>query len=65
MPAAEAGNGDCDGCTKDTIFNSYAGPWCYCIDSKKPHYCTAPDDIPEQVWDFIRSLGPTCVCRRT
>ena len=35
MPAAAAGNGDCDGCTKDTIINSFAGPWCYCEGKKE------------------------------
>jgi len=53
MPGGSAGEFECDGCTADTVYNSYAGPWCVC---KKPakgfkhlQYCNAPKNIPEQV----------------
>jgi len=32
MPAASAGQFECDGCTVDAVYNSFKGPWCYCKD---------------------------------
>ncbi len=53
MPGASAGNLDCDGCTADTVTNSYAGPWCYCKTPVGGHnhtqYCVAPKNTPEQI----------------
>jgi len=54
MPAASAGLFECDGCTVDKIYNSFKGPWCYCIPlwpgfPANEQYCTPPVGIPEQI----------------
>lgn len=50
MPGASAGLFECDGCTVDKIYNSFAGPWCYCKeDGRKEQYCTPPTAVPEQL----------------
>lgn len=55
MPAASAGRYECDGCTVDTVWNSFTGPWCYCKDAdptrNQSHeaYCTPPTGVPEQI----------------
>eukprot|EP00656_Telonema_subtile_P040233 TRINITY_DN452_c0_g1_i1.p1 TRINITY_DN452_c0_g1~~TRINITY_DN452_c0_g1_i1.p1 ORF type:complete len:602 (-),score=155.73 TRINITY_DN452_c0_g1_i1:145-1950(-) len=48
MPGASAGEFECDGCTVDKIYNSFAGPWCYC-ESQGEQYCTPPTSVPEQI----------------
>eukprot|EP00940_MAST-03C_sp_MAST-3C-sp2_P001556 g1556.t1 len=48
MPAASAGEFECDGCTVDKVYNSFLGPWCYC-EGKKETYCVPPKGIPEQI----------------
>jgi len=58
LPAASAGRYECDGCTVDTVWNSFLGPWCYCEDadpagrgSPSGHeaYCQPPIGVPEQI----------------
>lgn len=65
MPAAHAGNHECD-CGAKAAFNetymldSYAGPWCFCKDpgtapSNREYntplmsYCKPPQSVPEQI----------------
>lgn len=56
MPGASAGLFECDGCTVDKIYNSFAGPWCYCNQTKE-QYCVPPVGVPEQI--NIQLAAPT------
>ena len=58
MPAAHAGDHECDCGQKDGdeyIYDSYNGPWCFCKDpdpgvpNSTALYCTPPRHIPEQI----------------
>lgn len=53
MPGGSAGQFECDGCTVDSVVNSYAGPWCYCKTPATGHnntqYCIPPMEVPEQL----------------
>ena len=49
MPAASAGEFECDGCTVDKIYNSFLGPWCFCEETEKETYCVPPKGVPEQI----------------
>jgi hypothetical protein len=56
MPAAHAGDNECDCGEKngdEYIFDSYEGPWCFCKDpvagEANQQYCTPPKSTPEQI----------------
>jgi hypothetical protein len=53
MPAVSAGYKECDGCTVDTVWNSFAGPFCYCASPAAGYdnaqYCNPGSVAPEQI----------------
>jgi len=56
MPAAHAGDNECDCAEKDGdtyIYDSYEGPWCFCKDpvpgENATQYCTPAKHVPEQI----------------